>query len=95
MAFPVLANLQGDPFFTTATKQKVVPQSVFGFKLAEQDSELFLGGTNDELFTGTLEPHKVDSSSGFWQIPGASVIVNGQTVTDAGSFDTIIDSGTT
>jgi len=93
LAFPAISNLKQDPFFNTATKQGAVSQSVFGFKLASQASELFLGGTNNKLFTGDLEFHKVDSSAGFWQVPGASVKVNGQTAAD--SFETIIDSGTT
>jgi cathepsin D len=93
LAFPVISNNQQDPFFNTATKQGAVSQSVFGFKLASQGSELFLGGTNNNLFSGDLEFHEVDSSIGLWQVPGASVKVNGQSVAD--SFETIIDSGTT
>jgi cathepsin D len=93
MAFPALSNLNQDPFFTTATKQKAVSQSVFGFKLAANGSELFLGGTNKTLFTGNLEFHKVDPKVGFWQVPGASVTSNGKKA--ASNFETIIDSGTT
>ena len=93
MAFPAISNLKQDPFFNTATKQKAVSQSVFGFKLASTGSELFLGGTNNKLFSGQLEFHQVDPSAGFWQVPGASVKVNGQAAPS--SFETIIDSGTT
>jgi len=92
LAFPAISNLNQDPFFNTATKQGAVSQSVFGFKLASQGPELFLGGTNNKLFSGGLEFHTVDPSTGFWQVPGASVKVNAQTVAD--SFETIIDSGT-
>jgi len=93
MAFPAISNLKHDPFFNTATKQKAVSQSVFSFKLASNGSELFLGGTNNRLFSGNIEFHKVDSSTGFWQATGASLKVSGRTVLR--SFDTIIDSGTT
>ena len=71
----------------------MVSQAVFGFKLASSDSELFLGGTNNKLFSGDIEFHQVNPSAPYWQVPGASVKVNGQTI--VGSFETIIDSGTT
>jgi len=93
LAFPAISNLRHAPFFTKATKQGAVSQSVFSFKLASQGSELFLGGTNPKLFSGDIEYHGVDSSTGLWQIPGASIKVNGRKVVD--SFDTIIDSGAT
>jgi cathepsin D len=93
LAFPSISNLKQDPFFNTAAKQGTISQSVFGFKLASQGSELFLGGTNNNLFTGDIEFHNVDSSTGFWQALGASAKVNGQTAVS--SFETIIDSGTT
>ena len=94
MAFPALSKLhQGGTFFNTAIDQGAISQSVFGFKLASEGSELFLGGTNDDLFSGDLEFHEVDSSAGYWLVPGASVKVNGETAAD--SIETIIDSGTT
>jgi cathepsin D len=93
LAFPTISNLKQNPFFNTASKQGVVKESVFGFKLASQGSELFLGGTNNKLFSGNLEFHKVDPSAGFWQVPGATVKVNGKA--SATSFETVIDSGTT
>ena len=92
MAFPALSKLhQSDTFFNTAINQAVLSQSVFGFKLASEGSELFLGGTNNDLFSGDLEFHEVDSSNGTWLIPGASVKVNGKTAAD--SFKTAFDSG--
>ena len=85
--------LQQSPFFNTATTHQAVSQSVFGFKLAQTGSELFLGGTDNQLFSGGIEFHPVDTTTGFWQATGASVKANGQTVTSG--FETIIDSGTT
>jgi len=93
MAFPALSNLDADPYFWTAIDQGVVSSGEFGFYLADSDSELYLGGSNSDLYSGDLEFHDVSSSSGFWQISGASIIINGETV--ASGFDTIIDSGTT
>ncbi|KAI0650082.1 acid protease [Trametes meyenii] len=95
MAFPALSNLGQDPFFVTASKQKHVPQNVFGFKLAVATaaSELYLGGTNTALYKGALEYHKVTSQEGFWQIGEARALVNGKTTVSG--FQTVIDSGTT
>lgn len=85
--------MKQNPFFNTANEQGVVQNNQFGFFLASKGSELFLGGTNTEKYTGDLEFHDVDSSSGFWQVTGANAKV-GDTVA-VKNFDTIIDSGTT
>ena len=82
-----------NPFFNTAIDQDAVSEGVFGFKLASSGSELYLGGTNSDLYSGSLEYHDVDTSTGFWQITGAKAYV-GSTTANSG-FETIIDSGTT
>ncbi|KAF7324503.1 Acid protease [Mycena kentingensis (nom. inval.)] len=93
LAFPAISNLNQDPFFTSANAAGAVSANQFSFFLASTGSELMLGGTNSDLFTGDIEFNPVDASSGFWQATGASVSVSG---TDAlSSFSTIIDSGTT
>ncbi len=66
---------------------------MFGFKLASNGSELFLGGTDTDLYTGSIEYHKIDTSTGFWQATGGSAIVGSKKAVS--NFDTIIDSGTT
>ncbi|KAJ7153545.1 acid protease [Mycena crocata] len=93
LAFPAISNLNQSPFFNTANKDGTVKSNQFGFFLASNDSELYLGGTNSDRFSGDVEYHDVDSSTGFWQIPNASIKVGGSTAVD--SFETIIDSGTT
>ncbi|KAI1795524.1 acid protease [Ganoderma leucocontextum] len=93
LAFPAISNLHVDPFFNNAYVHGAVNEGVFGFKLASSGSELFLGGTNDQLYSGSLEYHNVDTSTGFWQITGAKAYLNGKAV--ATGFETIIDSGTT
>jgi cathepsin D len=52
MAFPEVSTLGTPSFFDNlvAEGSVVVPQ--FSFKLAANDSELFLGGSNSDLFTG-------------------------------------------
>ncbi|KAJ7146082.1 acid protease [Mycena epipterygia] len=93
LAFPAISNLHQDPFFNTANKEGTVAANQFGFFLASSGSELYLGGTNADKFSGAIEYHAVDISTGFWQVPGASAKVDGSTVVSA--FETIIDSGTT
>jgi len=93
LAFPELSSLGEDPYFTTAFAQEAVPENVFGFKLASSGSSLYLGGTEDKLFTGDIEYHDLDASNGFWQIGGANATVGSTTVVSG--FSTVIDSGTT
>ena len=66
---------------------------VFGFKLATSGSSLFLGGTDTSKYSGSIEYHTIDTSTGFWQATGAKWVSGSKTGTS--SFDTIIDSGTT
>ena len=66
---------------------------MFGFKLASTGSSLFLGGTDTSKYTGSIEYHTIDQSTGFWQATGAKAVVGSKTTSS--NFDTIIDSGTT
>lgn len=66
---------------------------MFSFKIATTDSSLFLGGTDSHLYSGSIESHPLSSTMGYWQIGGASALVDGITAFDG--FQTIIDSGTT
>lgn len=93
LAYPAISNLGATPFFNTLINQGTVSAGVFGFKLASTGSELFLGGTDSSLYTGSIEYHAIDRSTGFWQARGASALVNGRAVVS--NFETIIDSGTT
>ncbi|KAF8509471.1 acid protease [Hysterangium stoloniferum] len=93
LAFPVMSNLNADPFFVSAFKQGVVPDNEFSFKLASSDSSLYLGGRDSSLFTGSPEFHTISSAKGFWQIGNAAAFVGSKSVVS--NFETIIDSGTT
>ncbi|KAI0373731.1 acid protease [Pilatotrama ljubarskyi] len=93
LGFPALSNLNSKPFFFTAMEQGTAPEGAFAFKLDQSGSELFIGGTNKDLYKGDIEYHNLTSSVGFWQIGGASVSVQGKQV--ATGFDTVIDSGST
>ena len=63
-------------------EQGTVKEGVFGFRLADNGSELYLGGTNADFYTGELEYHPVDKTTGFWQLENAEARVNGATVVD-------------
>ncbi|KAI1794939.1 acid protease [Ganoderma leucocontextum] len=95
MGLPALSNLQTTPFFYTAMQQGVVPDTTFAFKLAQSGSELTIGGTNSDSFTGDIEYHPLSSTIGYWIIGGGSVTVNGQAPSSISAFQTIIDSGST
>ncbi|KAI0078957.1 acid protease [Panus rudis PR-1116 ss-1] len=93
MGFQDISTLQTPPFFQSAFSQGSAKQNMFAFKLADNGSELYLGGTNSDLYTGSIEYHKV-TGSGYWQTAGAKITANGQ-AGNSSTFDTIIDSGTT
>ncbi|KAJ6463451.1 acid protease [Mycena sanguinolenta] len=94
LAFPAIAQMQsGLPFFNNADQEGAVSVNQFGFLLASNGSELYLGGTDTAKYTGELEFHDVDTTSGFWQVTGATAKVGNSTVVSG--FETIIDSGTT
>ncbi|KAJ7701588.1 acid protease [Mycena rosella] len=93
LAFPAISNLNKNPFFNTASKDGTVDANQFGFFLASNNSELYLGGTNANKFSGNIEYHTVNKSTGFWQIPNARAKVGSTTAVSG--FETIIDSGTT
>lgn len=92
-AYPKISNLKANTFFVNAFLQDAVPSNEFSLFLASSGSELFLGGTNTEKYSGVPEFHNVELSTGFWQISGASITYGSSTAVSG--FETIIDSGTT
>ena len=72
--------------------QGAVSEGVFSMKLASSGSELYIGGTNSRLYSGSIEYHSLVSSQ-YWMIGRGSVSVNGRSA--ATGLSTIIDSGTT
>lgn len=76
----------------TAVQENAVKTGQFAFKLTEKGSELYIGGTDTSLYTGSIEFHPVDQSQGVYVLDGASATVNGKNV--GGGIATVIDSGT-
>ncbi|KAI0094230.1 acid protease [Irpex rosettiformis] len=93
LAYPAISNLGQNPPFNTAINQGKVTAGVFGFKLASTGSNLYLGGTDTTKYSGSVEYHSIDTSTGFWQATGGKAIVGSTTAVSG--FETIIDSGTT
>jgi hypothetical protein len=52
MGLANLSVLHAAPLFQNLVSQKQVEDPVFSFKLAENGSELTIGGVNENLFTG-------------------------------------------
>ncbi|KAJ7673877.1 acid protease [Mycena polygramma] len=93
LAFPAISNLGHSPFFVTANAAGNTEANQFSFFLSSSGSELYLGGNNEDLYTGDIEFNSIDSSQGFWQTTGAAVKVGSSTVVS--NVDAIIDSGNT
>lgn len=61
MAFPQISEFGANPVFQTLVAQGKTTVSEFAFKLATSGSELFLGGVNNNLFTGAFTQNRVTS----------------------------------
>ncbi|KAK7470902.1 hypothetical protein VKT23_002318 [Stygiomarasmius scandens] len=92
MAFPEISEFNANPVFQTLIAQGTVDEPVFSFKLSETGSELFLGGVDNDLFTGEFTQVPV-TQVGFWQVDLDSANVNGSPAVE--SISAIIDTGTT
>ncbi|KAI0062158.1 acid protease [Artomyces pyxidatus] len=92
MAFQSISVYGAPPVFQTLIDQGKVTQQEFGFYFAEDGSELYLGGTNTALYSGSFTYVPV-FFQGYWMTYFDSFTVNGVEVL---SFTTaIIDTGTT
>jgi cathepsin D len=54
LAFPSIAVFNANDIFTTLVDENQVSTAQFGFKLADSGSELFLGGVDENAFTGSF-----------------------------------------
>ncbi|KAH7912653.1 aspartic peptidase domain-containing protein [Hygrophoropsis aurantiaca] len=92
MGFKAIAEYNTNPVFQTLAAQQQTTEPVFAFKLAKQGSELFLGGTNSDLYTGEFTYVNV-TTRGYWEVVLDAVSADNTTV--AKNLDSIIDTGTT
>ncbi|KAH7912656.1 aspartic peptidase domain-containing protein [Hygrophoropsis aurantiaca] len=92
MAFQSISEYNASTVFDTLVSQGAVDEPVFAFKLAQNGSELYLGGTDSSLFKGDFTYVPV-TNEGFWQVNLDEVSANGDSVLT--KLDSIVDTGTT
>lgn len=92
MGYQSISVYNSPPLFQSLVAQKQISNPVFAFKLAQSGSELYLGGTNSKLYTGSITYTPV-TTQGYWQVALQGVTVNGNSV--LGTTQSVIDTGTT
>ncbi|KAI0042304.1 acid protease [Auriscalpium vulgare] len=92
MAFESLSDYGANPLFQSLIANGEITNESFGFYFAESGSELYLGGVNSALYTGSFTYAAVTTAA-YWQTKFDSFSVNGVKV--VGSTATILDTGTT
>lgn len=93
LAFESISTMGVRPFFQSLVKAATLRQNRFSFKLGASGSELFLGGANSKRFkAGTTAWYPLTSAS-YWVIKSRAY-VGGKKVSALGSFNAIIDTGT-
>ncbi|KAH0838841.1 Asp-domain-containing protein [Lanmaoa asiatica] len=92
MAFQSLSSYGASPVFPTLVTQGQVTEQVFSFKLSPSGAELYIGGSNPALYTGSFTYAPV-TQEGYWQVNMDNVQGNGQTILS--DVAAIIDTGTT
>ncbi|KAI0050652.1 acid protease [Auriscalpium vulgare] len=92
MAFELLSDYNANPLFQSLIAAGKVADASFGFYFAASGSELFIGGVNDELYSGNFTTVNVTTAA-YWQTTFDSFSVNGQAVVNRTAA--IIDTGTT
>jgi len=92
MGFEPISTFRASPFFQTLVSQGHVSTPVFSFYFAKSGSELYIGGTNQNLYKGSFTYMPV-TTQGYWQGSFDGVSVNGKAV--IGRENAIIDTGST
>ncbi|EIW79067.1 acid protease [Coniophora puteana RWD-64-598 SS2] len=98
MGFEEISNFPASPVFSTLVNESASAAPVFGFKLAQSGDgpELYVGGTNAQLYTGEFTYVPLEDK-GWWQIKADSIDAS----TGSGGNATlqevhaIVDTGTT
>jgi cathepsin D len=95
MAFESLSVFGANPLFSTLVEQGTVAP-VFGVKLADNGSELFLGGVNPDLFTGSFGNVSLIEES-FYALSLQALDLSSETIATVtgGILPAIVDTGTT
>lgn len=54
LGWPKLSGFPATPYFNNLINENAVDAGVYAFKLSSSGAELFLGGTNTNLYTGSF-----------------------------------------
>jgi len=92
MGFQEISSYGASPVFLSLASQGQTTAAQFGFKLASSGAELFLGGVNTAMYTGSFTYADV-LLPGYWEVVMDSIAVAGQT--PVALTTAIIDTGTT
>ncbi|KAF9226073.1 Asp-domain-containing protein [Gyrodon lividus] len=90
MGFQSLAEYHQSPVFQTFVAQGRTDEPVFAFSFTAQRPELYLGGTNPDMYTGNFAYAQV-IQQGYWEVNMDSIVGNSQTLLS--NVACIIDTG--
>jgi len=99
LAYPRISVDGVLPWFNSAVKQGVMDEPMFSFYLSRdvsKDGELYLGGANEDLYTGDFNWHPITRQA-YWQIAMDSVTiptVDAEIRACENGCQAIVDSGT-
>ncbi|KAF9226025.1 Asp-domain-containing protein [Gyrodon lividus] len=84
MGFQSLSRFHQSPVFQTLVTQGQTDEPVFAFNFAAPKPELYLGGSNPNMYTEVTE-------QSFWQVNMNNVMVNGEVLLT--NINSVIDTG--
>ncbi|KAF9223949.1 acid protease [Gyrodon lividus] len=90
MAFQSISEFHQSSAFQTLITQGQTDEPVFAFNCAGPRPELYLGGTNPDMYTGDFTYTQV-TEQGYWQVNLENVMVNGGVLLT--NVDCIMDTG--
>ncbi|KAF9226089.1 Asp-domain-containing protein [Gyrodon lividus] len=90
MGFRPLSEYNQSPLFQTLVTQGQTDEPVFAFSFTDPGPELYLGGTNPNMYTGDFTYAQV-TEEGYWQVDINSIMANGQNLLS--HVTCIIDTG--
>ncbi|KAG1730839.1 acid protease [Suillus paluster] len=94
-AFEEISVLKAPSIFETISNSGVLVENVFSVKLSSTsgESELYIGGTNTDLYVKNTLTYTPVTTQGYWQVNLGAISRDGSTV--ASNAASIIDTGTT
>jgi len=93
MGYQPISAFNASPFFQTLVAQGDVARAQFSFYLADNGSELILGGINPTRYKGAFTYLPV-TNQGYWQTDLGDVRVGGKPV-QFSEHRAVMDTGTT